>query len=68
MTALWDDNRVQFPRLLSEIYATLDFSDEQRRALCEAMDLSEDELMELFERADDEWQVLKEEHRARLHP
>lgn len=44
----WEDDSIQFSRLISEIVAaqTLDID-----ALCEAMDLTEQELDELFERA-----------------
>lgn len=53
----WDDNVVQFARLIAEIAATQDTLD--HGALCESMDLSVDDLNELFERADDVWERAK---------
>jgi hypothetical protein len=51
-TALWARNDLQFPRLLAEIAATqeLDIA-----ALSEAMDLEEDAIDELLERAQTAW-------------
>lgn len=60
MPQLWDNNRVQFARLLSEIYANIEFTDEMFSYLEDSMDLSRDEILSLFERADEEWQRQKE--------
>jgi len=57
--SLWDNNRVQFARLLSEIYANIELTDEQWRSLEESMDLSRDEILSLFERADEVFQKSK---------
>ena len=57
--SLWDNNRVQFARLLSEIYANIELKDEQWRSLEESMDLSRDEILSLFERADEVFQKSK---------
>ena len=58
ITNSWEDNSIQFPRLLAEILATqedLDWS-----ALCTSMDLEHvRQLDELFERADREWERIK---------
>lgn len=53
---LWEDNSIQFPRLLAEIVATqsLDLD-----ALCDSMDLSLSDLDELFERAVLDWEDIK---------
>ena len=53
----WDDNSIQFPRLLAEIYATQDSL--KITALCESMDLEPDEIVEIFERAIIEWEQIK---------
>ncbi len=54
----WDDNEVQFPRLLAEIVATQAGLDLQ--ALAQAMDLTLAEVNSLFERAHDVWEAHKE--------
>ena len=53
---LWENNAIQFPRLLCEIMATqqLDCS-----ALAESMDLEVDAIKELFERANEAWESAK---------
>ena len=53
----WNDNRLQFPRLIAEIAATQDNLDTQ--ALCESMDITESELSELFDRAQVAWERIK---------
>ena len=55
--ANWKNNAIQFPRLLAEIMATQELNME---ALAESMDLSVEEVDELFDRADQEWEVAKE--------
>ena len=47
--SLWENDKVQFARLLCEIIATQDNLDLQ--ALCESMDLPLKRVQELFERA-----------------
>jgi hypothetical protein len=53
----WDRNELQFPRLLTEIAATQDKLDMQ--ALAAEMDLSVEQVNELFDRAEAEWQRIK---------
>lgn len=53
---VWEDNRIQFPRLISEIMATQFLDLEQ---LAESMDLTIDEVNELFDRASEEWESIK---------
>jgi len=53
---LWARNDLQFPRLLAEIAATQTLDVE---ALSEAMDLEEDAIDELLERAQTEWAKAK---------
>lgn len=52
----WNDNAIQFPRLLAEISATQELDME---ALADSMDLSVAEVKELFDRADAAWEVIK---------
>lgn len=57
----WADNSIQFPRLLAEIMATQDQLD--MLALAQSMDLSVDEVRELFDRAQEKWEQIKENTR-----
>ena len=54
---LWDDNLFQFPRLLCEINATQELD---LPALAESMDLTLPDVIELFDRADDAWELAKQ--------
>lgn len=54
---LWDDDLIQFARLLAEIAATHDGLDIQ--TLCESMDLEPSDINELFDRADAVWERAK---------
>lgn len=56
----WSNDDIQFPRLLSEIYAAIDFTEEQWEELCLSMDLDKERIFEVFERADATWQRIKE--------
>lgn len=54
----WNNNAVQYPRLLAEVIATqvnLDLN-----VLAESMDLTREEVAELFDRAQDEWEAIKQ--------
>lgn len=53
---VWENNRIQFPRLISEIMATQDID---LGLLAESMDLTIDEVNELFDRASEEWEIIK---------
>lgn len=55
----WNNNAIQFPRLLAEINATQEHFDES--ALADAMDISIPELDELFDRAGVAWERIKAE-------
>lgn len=57
---LWYDNSIQFPRLLAEIVATQDKLD--LPALAESMDVTVEEINELLDRAQREWEVIKIEN------
>lgn len=53
---VWDDNLIQFARLLCEIVATQDVADD---LLMESMDLTSEEIDSLFERAHIVWEEAK---------
>ena len=53
----WDNNAMQFPRLLAEIMATQEHLD--MPVLADSMDISIDELNELFDRAHQAWELIK---------
>jgi hypothetical protein len=55
----WKNNKIQFPRLLAEIRA-IGLTVDQLHQLVMNMDLSVDEIYELLERAETEWQKIKE--------
>lgn len=50
----WENNHVQFARLLAEIYA-LPLNVKQYHGLMESMDLGYEDIDEIFERASLEW-------------
>jgi hypothetical protein len=54
----WKNNSIQFPRLLAEIRA-VGLTSEQIQDLTSSMDLTKGQLAELFERAEDEFERLK---------
>jgi hypothetical protein len=57
MDTPWDNNLIQFARLLCEINATQDIN---IVTLCESMDLTTDDVNELFDRANEVWEQAKE--------
>ncbi len=59
MKSKWENNSIQFPRLIAEINGIVDISKKEWRSLCESMDLTSDEVEELFERAQIQWQKIK---------
>lgn len=56
---IWDDDIIQFTRLLAEI-SYLGLSREDTDALCESMDLEPGELESLFVRAEKRFELIKE--------
>jgi len=58
----WEDNTIQFPRLIAEICANVEFKPEHWQDLQDSMNITEDELNELFDRANDEWEAKKSEY------
>ena len=61
--ARWENNSVQFPRLLAEIRG-VGLTVKQEKALCASMDLTPRDIYVLLERADKEWERIKERHVA----
>ena len=56
----WRDNHIQFPRLLAEILATPAITSAVMKELCESMDLTPGEVDELFDRAQLNWERIKQ--------
>lgn len=59
---LWKNDKVQFARLLCELVANWHDDKESKttiRAVADAMDLSVDDINELFDRADAVWEKAK---------
>lgn len=56
----WNNNRIQFPRLLAEINSVVGLDEKEIEALCESMDLRPHEIYELFDRAEKEWTTIKQ--------
>jgi hypothetical protein len=56
----WLDNSIQFPRLIAEILA-VGLDEQQWDDLLTSMDLESDDLSELFDRAQYEWEKAKEQ-------
>lgn len=60
--AVWNDNSIQFPRMLAEILA-VGLTHEQMQGLVASMDLdSFDEVDEILERAECEFMSIKGDH------
>jgi hypothetical protein len=58
---IWRDDSIQFPRLLAEIMA-VGLTDEQCNNLETSMDIDQDQLLELFDRAQTEWEEIKKKY------
>jgi hypothetical protein len=56
----WENNEIQFPRLLAEVRGVL--TREQMKDLCVSMDLSPSQVEELFQRADSAFLEIMEKH------
>jgi len=54
--AIWQDDSLQFPRLIAEINANVMIRPKDFKDLCESMDLTPDLVKELFDRADTAWE------------
>ena len=58
--ANWNDNSIQYPRLIAELQAVGAFRPSVMRDLCESMDLEHEDVLELVDRAVDEWDEIKQ--------
>lgn len=67
MSDLWQDNSIQFPRLIAELEACGAFTPQVLRDLAESMDLSQTELSELVTRAQAVWESKKQQHCPPVH-
>ena len=64
----WDDNGIQFPRLIAELEANGTFEDKKlMEFLRESMDLSDDDILEIVERAVNEFDRIKGNLRKGRH-
>jgi len=59
----WDNNEIQFPRLICELQEAGVFTPKVMRALRKSMDLTEDSIDELLDRALIVWEHAKEQIR-----
>lgn len=57
--SLWENNEIQFARLICEINAAVSISKKDWRSLCDSMDLNDDEVRSLFDRAHDVFEKAK---------
>lgn len=55
----WLNNEIQFPRLIAELEATGAFTNEVISNLAESMDLRIDDVCNLIDRAQTEWEKIK---------
>ena len=64
----WDDNGIQFPRLIAELYACGVFGDKKTMAfLRDSMNLSDDDILEIVGRAENEFDRIKGNLRKGRH-
>ena len=61
-TEQWENDEIQFPRLLAMVWRCLEIGGENQEHLCAAMGVTPRELADLFRRADNAWDQLEEEH------
>ena len=54
----WTNNQIQYPRLLAEIRA-ISLTPEQYGELCASMDLTIEDIDEILERAESDWETIK---------
>jgi hypothetical protein len=55
----WNDNSIQFPRLLCEMNACVEINDDDWGYISQSMDLDIAEVDEILDRANDEWEKIK---------
>jgi hypothetical protein len=57
--SLWYNDNLQFARLLSEIAGCVSISKKDMKALCESMDLTQADINEIMDRAENAFEVHK---------
>ena len=57
--AAWENDHVQFTRLVAEIGTNVEISESDRKALCDSMDITDTELNQLFNRAQNHFEEIK---------
>ena len=62
MKNLWKNDKLQFARLLCEIRANIKGTKKEWKELYLSTDLSQEEVNELFDRANDFWEEEKYKH------
>jgi hypothetical protein len=55
----WEDDGIQFPRLIAEMEACGAFTPRVLDDLCESMDLDTGDIAELVDRAQTAWETIK---------
>lgn len=61
VTESWNDDTIQFPRLIAELEMAGVFTRKTFKLLCESMDLENENIDELLERAQKTWDKIKSE-------
>lgn len=59
MKTKWEDNSIQFPRLISELETLGVFTPDVIKGLCLNMDLQSADIVELLDRAQEKWDKIK---------
>jgi hypothetical protein len=60
---LWENNEIQFARLLMEVCANVLMTDNEIKDMKASMDIEDKDFDELWERAHDVWEAAKERTR-----
>jgi len=58
--SLWEDNAIQFTRLVAEVWAA-GLTPGQWQTLLDELEMSDQQLTDVFEKAEEEWERLKEQ-------
>ena len=61
---LWENNEIQFARLLEEVAANVDITGDEVVSMQQSMDLSDEDFNELWDRAHRVWEAAKEASRG----
>lgn len=61
ITSNWDNDEIQFVRLLAEMNACVSFDPGSMHRLTESMDLTEDEIYQILERTETRFEAIKQQ-------